>query len=85
MDRSNRDGLFKLAPKEGRAKIKLLLEYAPNISIQEIPDPFFGHADGFDYVCQLIDSACRGLFVTLTRQAPVHATPASRPLLPLNG
>jgi protein-tyrosine phosphatase len=85
MDRSNRDGLLKLAPRDRRDKIKLLLEYAPNLSVQEIPDPFFGDAEGFDYVCQLIDAACRGLFVSLTVQPPVHATPAAKPLVPLNG
>ncbi len=85
MDRSNRDHLFKLAPKQHHHKIRLLLDYAPNLSVHEIPDPFFGETDGFDYVCQLIDAACRGLFVNLTAQAGSQATPASRPLASLNG
>ncbi|MGB0083785.1 MAG: low molecular weight protein-tyrosine-phosphatase [Rhodomicrobiaceae bacterium] len=85
MDRSNRDHLLKLAPKQHQHKIALLMEYAPNLSIHEIPDPFFGEANGFDYACQLIDAACRGLFVSLTAQAGSQATPAARPLAPLNG
>ncbi|WP_088343306.1 MULTISPECIES: low molecular weight protein-tyrosine-phosphatase [Rhodomicrobium] len=86
MDRSNREGLRKLAPKDHQHKIKLLMDYAPNLAVQEIPDPFFGDKGAFDYACQLIDAACRGLLVSLTAQAAKdQATPASRPLAPLNG
>jgi protein-tyrosine phosphatase len=88
MDRANRDGLLKLAPKEHRDKVRLFMEYAPNLCVQEIPDPFFGDKDGFDYVCQLIDAACRGLLVSLTAKpaSQDQATPAARPLASsLNG
>ncbi len=85
MDRSNRDGLLKLAPKEYRHKIALFMEFAPNLAVHEIPDPFFGDHECFDYTYQLIEAACRGLFVSLTTQGSVHATPASNPLARLNG
>ncbi len=85
MDRANREGLLKLAPKDRHHKITLFMEYAPNLCVQEIPDPFFGDKESFDYVCQLIDAACRGLLVSLTTQRPAQAAPASRPLAPLNG
>ncbi len=86
MDRSNRSALFKLAPSDHHSKIALFLEYAPNLSVQEIPDPFFGDKDGFDYACQLIDAACRGLFVSLTANAATsQTTPAITPFAPING
>jgi protein-tyrosine phosphatase len=90
MDRANRNALLKLAPKEFHGKIKLFLDYAPNLCVHEVPDPFFGNEEGFDYVCQLIDAACRGLLVSLTvvqpaDPAPAQATPASSPLASLNG
>jgi protein-tyrosine phosphatase len=90
MDRTNRNALLKLAPKDYHHKIRLFLDYAPNLCVHEIPDPFFGDHDGFDYVCQLVDAACRGLLVSLTTQQPMAQTtpatpPASRPLAPLNG
>lgn len=85
MDRSNRDALIKLAPKEHEHKISLFMDYAPNLAVHEIPDPFFGDKDNFDYACQLIDAACRGLFVSLTAQSAAHTTPASRPSVPMNG
>jgi protein-tyrosine phosphatase len=85
MDRSNRDGLLKLAPPQHHHKIALLMSYAPNRCIKEIPDPFFGELDGFDYAYQLIEAACRGLLVKLTtRVPPPQATPTS-PSASLNG
>jgi protein-tyrosine phosphatase len=82
MDRANRDALLKLAPRdEHRNKVHLLMDYAPNLSVHEIPDPFFGQSKCFDYVCQLVDAACRGLLVSLTAKPHVQATAtsASRP------
>jgi len=83
MDRSNRNALFKLAPKEHHHKIALFMDYAPNLCVQEIPDPFFGEKDGFDYAYQLIESASRGLFVSLTTKS--QATPAESPAASVNG
>lgn len=87
MDRSNRNGLMKLAPPEHHNKVKLLLSFTPNLPVQEIPDPFLGGADSVDYVCQLVDSACRGLLVSLTTPAEFQANPAANPSLsvPANG
>lgn len=86
MDRSNRNALLKLAPLEHRGKIRLFLNYAPNLPVQEVPDPFFGNADGFEYVCQLVDSACRGLLLSLTSQKMQTQEPqtasAANPVLP---
>jgi protein-tyrosine phosphatase len=88
MDRANRDALLKLAPRdEHRKKIRLLMDYAPNMTVHEIPDPFFGQSKCFDYVCQLVDAACRGLLVSLTAKPQPHAqaTSASRPYESLKG
>lgn len=91
MDRSNRAGLLKLAPKEKQDKIRLFMSCAPNLTVQDIPDPFFGDKEGFDYVVQLVDAASRGLLRGLmakpaAQQAqPQSVAPASRPLAPLNG
>jgi protein-tyrosine phosphatase len=75
MDRANRNALLRMAPVQYRDKIKLFLTYAPNLSVQEVPDPFFGQTDNFDYVCQLVDAACRGLLVNLTSQTPPVQNP----------
>ena len=85
MDRANRDALLKQAPKERRDRIHLLMDYSPNLCVHEIPDPFFGKNDGFAYVCELVDAACRGLLVSLTARPSPHATSAARPLASLKG
>jgi protein-tyrosine phosphatase len=88
MDKANRKGLLKLAPKAAQDKIRLFMDYAPNITVQEIPDPFFGGKEGFDYVVQLVESASRGLLRRITAKPAAEGqsmTPASRPLAPLNG
>ncbi len=85
MDRSNRNALRKRAAIDHHEKIVLLMDYAPNLSVHEIPDPFFGNKDAFDYACQLIDAACRGLFVKLTARPLSQTTSADRPLAPMNG
>jgi protein-tyrosine phosphatase len=90
MDKANRQGLLKLAQKHQHDKIRLFMDCAPNFGVHEIPDPFFGDKDGFDYVVQLVDAASRGLLRSLTAKPPgggqgQSATPASRPLAPLNG
>lgn len=89
MDKSNRQGLLKLASKQQQDKIRLFMDCAPRFGVHEIPDPFFGDKEGFDYVVQLIDAASRGLIRCLTAPpaaAEAQSTaPASRPLAPLNG
>lgn len=78
MDRSNRDALLKMAPRDHKHKVALFMDYAPNLCVHEIPDPFFGDLDGFDYAYQLIEAACRGLLVSVTARpaAEAQATPA---------
>lgn len=89
MDKANRQGLLKLAPRDRQDKIRMFMDCAPHFGVQEIPDPFFGDKDGFDYVVQLIDAASRGLMRSLTARPPQQQAqaiaPASRPLAPLNG
>jgi len=88
MDRANRKGLLKLATKDRQDKVRLFMDCAPNLGVHEIPDPFFGDKEGFDYVVQLIDAASRGLLRSLTAKPDLAAqavAPASRPLAPLNG
>ncbi|MEJ2116730.1 MAG: low molecular weight phosphotyrosine protein phosphatase [Alphaproteobacteria bacterium] len=76
MDRSNRQALAKLAPKDLGHKVHLLMEYAPNLGVHEIPDPYFGGRKGFDYVAQLIETACRGVLHNFV--AKPHLNPTSR-------
>lgn len=47
-----------------RAKVRLLREFDPASAggpDLDVPDPYYGHGDGFDRVIDLVDAACRGL------------------------
>lgn len=68
MDRSNYNRLISLAPDVYEPNIRLLMKYAPEMGICEIPDPFFGGTEGFDYVLNLIEVASRGLLASLMKE-----------------
>ena len=42
---------------EEKAKVKLLLNEV-DTHISEVPDPYYGGAEGFEYVFTLLDCAC---------------------------
>jgi len=60
MDRQNLDWLVRHAPERTSARIELLLPYAPRLGLSEVPDPYYGGADGFERVIDLVDAACDG-------------------------
>ncbi len=43
------------------AEVRLLLDYAPDSPVREVPDPYFGGPDGFEHVLDLVESAAKGL------------------------
>ena len=59
MDRSNLEALIAMAPKGSRAEIALLLGDA------EVPDPYFGGADGFVVAIDLIENRVKTLIAEL--------------------
>lgn len=71
MDRSNYTELKARAPAEARAKIRPFLEFAPHVGTKDVPDPFFGGAEGFDHALDLIEAAARGLLASLVGEETV--------------
>jgi protein-tyrosine phosphatase len=66
MDRENYHNILALDPQEQyRDKVKLMCDYATHHSDKEVPDPYFGGAEGFDYVIDLLTDACGGLLAQL--------------------
>lgn len=66
MDRSNLDDLERACPPKHRHKLKLFLSYAPDCGVLEVPDPYYGGADGFERVLDLTEAASRGLLQALS-------------------
>lgn len=61
MDRSNLCLLGKLSPVVYRHKLHLLLSFAPELGVDEVPDPYYGNYGGFEEVFRLIDTGVSGL------------------------
>jgi protein-tyrosine phosphatase len=43
----------------------LLLEFAPGIEREDVPDPYYGGSNGFEYVLDLAEEAAAGLLAHL--------------------
>ena len=68
MDRDNKSDLLSfsnLKPEE-RAKVKLLREYDPQANGNlDVPDPYYGGADGFEEVYKMVERAGKMLLESL--------------------
>ena len=65
MDHDNLDDLQRLRPPGSRAKVALLMSFAPHAGSREVPDPYHGGAEGFERVLDLVDAASEG-FIAAT-------------------
>ena len=62
MDEQNLKDLLERCPIEHQNKVQLFLDYAINYPNQnEVPDPYYGGARGFEFVLDLVEDACDGL------------------------
>jgi protein-tyrosine phosphatase len=69
MDRQNLEALQRHAPAPAHERIRLFLEFAADSDVMEVPDPYYGGANGFEEVLDLVEAASRGLLQHL-RTAP---------------
>ncbi len=65
MDRLNHVTLIDRADAEHHDKIRLFMEFS-SAEEDEVPDPYYGGAAGFDRVLDLVEEASRGLLETLS-------------------
>jgi protein-tyrosine phosphatase len=67
MDADNLARARALCPPEQRHRLKRLLDYAPSSRGRDVPDPYYGGADGFERVLDLVEAGCDGLLSSLKR------------------
>jgi protein-tyrosine phosphatase len=68
MDEDNLTELRDMAPPGAEGRAKLLMEFARTFrAYREVPDPYYGAAQGFEQVLDLVDDACDGLAGVLVR------------------
>jgi protein-tyrosine phosphatase len=68
MDSSNFEDLASICPAEHESKLRLLMDYAADIEVTEVPDPYYGGATGFERVLDLIELAAAGLLADIRQQ-----------------
>jgi protein-tyrosine phosphatase len=61
MDRLNRATLLERSPDEFKDRIRLLMEFAADSDVEDVPDPYYGGALGFERVLDLAEEAAAGL------------------------
>ena len=68
MDASNLNNIRALAPTTDLAgKASLVMDHAPWRAEREVPDPYFGGDDGFDYVHAMLTDALQALLKDVAR------------------
>lgn len=65
MDEDNLADLQRIRPPGSRARLALLMSFAPRSGAREVPDPYYGGADGFETVLDLAESAADGFIAYL--------------------
>lgn len=61
MDSANLSILQYLAPRGCKKQVGLFLEFARHHAEREVPDPYYGGAQGFEHVLDMVEDAAQGL------------------------
>ena len=68
MDQDNYEILAASCPSGLRSRVRLFLEFAPDLPTREVPDPYYGGPSGFERVLDLIEEASEGLLAEIRQQ-----------------
>ena len=72
MDQDNLSNLRALvAQGTASARVELIMNYAEDWSEQEVPDPYYGGAQGFERVFDMVEAASRGLLDALRTRGEI--------------
>jgi protein-tyrosine phosphatase len=61
MDRGHLGLLAAQCPPAQRDRLALFLSFAPQLGLQDVPDPYYGAGDGFERVLDMIEAGSQGL------------------------
>lgn len=65
MDDANLRDLQAIAPRHRSERAQLFLSYWPEAPVKAVPDPYYGHGQGFETVLDLAEEGARQLFRAL--------------------
>jgi len=66
MDAANLRHLKDMCPRGATASVKLLMDYAPDVAVSEVPDPYY--TGDFEGALDLIEAAAEGLRTSSSKQ-----------------
>ena len=61
MDKDNYSILKEMCPPDKCQKLNLFLDFAKDLDIEEVPDPYYGGTGGFEKVFDMLEQASFGL------------------------
>ncbi len=61
MDVDNRNDLLVHCPPKNEHKIQMMLDFAKDLTIRNVPDPYYSGENGFEVVLDMIENASQGL------------------------
>ena len=64
MESQHLQDLRAVCPADSQLKLRLLLDFVPGFEGQDLPDPYFGPAQGFDQALALILRSVEGFSAT---------------------
>lgn len=70
MDQANLRELESLVQGGGRENLRLLSHYSDANWPDEVPDPYYGGDEGFDYVLDMLEAACPAILAEVTADNP---------------
>ena len=70
MDRANEQEIRALDSKQSHVpKVRRFCEFCTEHDAEEVPDPYYGGAEGFEHVLDLLEDGCAGLLTHVRAQS----------------
>ena len=70
MDFENLSNIRDVQPPKALAQVALFMDFHPDESIEEVPDPYYGGDQGFENVLDLIETASENFYQFLLEKHP---------------
>jgi protein-tyrosine phosphatase len=67
MDRDNLEDLRAICPAHVQERLRLLLDFSETDRSGDVPDPYYGGAQGFERVLDMVEEGARGLLDEIRR------------------
>ncbi len=68
MDNDNYVLLDQACASEYKDKLHMFLDFAPESSLHEVPDPYYGGSRGFENVFDMVEEASKGLLADIKKK-----------------